>query len=146
MYTNLLFYIHNLFKKSIRKVVSLMAQYTNNLKKKLCIMICENNASTIKTAESYGIPLKTLEKWITAYNKNNHIFDEEIIYDDFHIISDTSTNTNNPINYDDLSETELRDLLMKRDIEIARLKKNYQVIENGMEKKVFVTFSKKNTK
>lgn len=123
-----------------------MALYTNNLKKKLCTIICVDHASTIKTAESYGVPLKTLEKWITAYNKNSHIFDEEITYNDFHIIDDVKCNHDNIEDYENLSEAELRDLLMKKDIEIARLKKNYQVIENGMGKKVFVTFCKKNTK
>lgn len=31
--------------------------------------------STMKTAKDLNIPLKTLEKWITAYNKDNHVFD-----------------------------------------------------------------------
>ena len=122
-----------------------MALYTNNLKKKLCTIICVDHASTIKTAESYGVPLKTLEKWITAYNKNSHIFDEEIIYDDFHVI-DTNPSDDSTIDYDDLSTSQLKELLMKKDIEIARLKKNYQVIKDGMGKKVFITFCKKNTK
>ena len=45
--------------------------YTILLKKKLCEEICLKHASTIKTAEEYNIPLKTLEKWITAYNKGD---------------------------------------------------------------------------
>ena len=146
MYTYLLFYIHSVkFNKKERKCI-LMAQYTNNLKKKLCTMICENHHSTIKTAESYGIPLKTLEKWITAYNKNPHIYDEEIEYNDFHIIDEIKCDQNNNESYENLSESELKDLLMKKDIEIARLKKNYQVIKDGTGKKVFITFCKKNTK
>jgi hypothetical protein len=35
---------------------------------------------------------------------------------------------------------------MKKDIEIARLKKAYTVEGGGTEKKVFVSFSKKNMK
>ena len=35
---------------------------------------------------------------------------------------------------------------MKKDIEIARLKKGYLAKEGGMEEKVFVTLSKKNMK
>ena len=35
---------------------------------------------------------------------------------------------------------------MKKDIEIARLKKGYTVKEGGMEEKVFITFSKENMK
>ena len=118
------------------------AQYTIELKKKLCIDICINGKSTIKTAEEYNIPLKTLEKWITAFNKDNHCFDPKIEENDFKIVdSIISSNT-----YDDLSNEELKKQLMKKDIEIARLKKGYLVKEGGMEEKVFVTFFKKNMK
>ena len=51
--------------------------YSIELKKKLCEQICLNNASTIKTAEEYNIPLKTLEKWITSYNKDSKVFDSD---------------------------------------------------------------------
>ena len=50
------------------------------------------------------------------------------------------------IDYDHLSPNELKALLMKKDIQIARLKKNYQVTKDGMGRKVFITFFKKNTK
>ena len=90
----------------------------------------------------HNIPIKTLEKWITSYNKNPHCFDTvaEIIYD-FNPV-----NNDNDINYDDLNKDELKNIIMKKDIEIARLKKAYTVKGGGTEKKVFVTFSKKNTK
>ena len=48
--------------------------------------------------------------------------------------------------YEDMSVEDLKKNLMKKDIEIARLKKGYLVKEGGMGEKVFVTFSKKNTK
>lgn len=116
-------------------------QYSIELKKKLCDMICLNGASTIKTAEEYNVPLKTLEKWITAFNKDHHCFDPKIeIVNDFKIINEMDNN------YDDLSKEELKKQIMKKDIEIARLKKGYLVKEGGMGEKVFVTFSKKNTK
>lgn len=123
-----------------------MTQYKNSIKKKLCELICLNGKSTIKTAEEFNVPLKTLEKWITSYHKNNHCFDEDIIYNDFHIISDSPINNNNDVNYDELSNDDLKTLLMKKDIEIARLKKNYQVVKDGMGQKVFITFFKKNMK
>lgn len=44
-------------------------QYTIDLKRKLCIDICIDGKSTIKTAEEYNIPLKTLEKWITVFKR-----------------------------------------------------------------------------
>ncbi len=116
--------------------------YNTDLKKKLCELICLNHASTIKTAEEYNIPLKTLEKWITAFNKDIHCFDPKLkITNDFKFI-DEPTNSN----YDDLSLDELKKEVMKKDIEIARLKKGYLVKEGGMASKVFVTLSKKNIK
>lgn len=117
--------------------------YNIELKKKLCEEICLNHASTLKTAEEYNVPIKTLEKWITAFNKDNHCFDPKIeIVNDFKVIDDNLS----PTNFDDLSVDELKTLLMKKDIEIARLKKNYLVKKNGTENKVFITLSKKNMK
>ena len=40
-------------------------------------LIVNENHSTIKTAQQFDIPLKTLEKWITAYNKDEHCFDAD---------------------------------------------------------------------
>ena len=117
--------------------------YSNDLKKKLCESICLNGFSTIKTVQEYSIPLKTLEKWITAYNKDKHCFDPKLEIDnDFKIIDNS-----NDISYNDLSNDELKKELMKKDIEVAQLKKGYLVKGGGTESKVFViTLSKKNTK
>lgn len=117
--------------------------YSRELKKDLCEKICLNKVSTIKTANEYNIPIKTLEKWITAYNKDNHCFDPIIeTVTDIRIVN----NINNSIDYNDLSIEELKHELMKKDIMIERLKKNYLVKEGGTERKVFITFSKKNMK
>lgn len=116
--------------------------YNTELKKKLCEDICFHHASTIKTAQEFHIPLKTLEKWITAFNKDASCFDPKIEFvDDFKFI-----NSNSDSNYDDLSNDELKKQLMKKDIEITRLKKGYMVKGGGTEQKVFISFSKKNTK
>lgn len=53
--------------------------YSNEFKKMAVDLIKVSKHSTIKTAEDLNIPLKTLEKWITAYNKNNKIFDSDYI-------------------------------------------------------------------
>ena len=116
--------------------------YSRELKKQLCEKIRLHGESTIKTAKDYNVPIKTLEKWITSYNKDNHCFDPIIqISGDFSLV-----NHFNDIDYNDLSNDELKNIIMKKDIEIARLKKGYLVKGGGMEKKVFVTFSKKNMK
>lgn len=111
-------------------------QYTNSLKKKLCVDICINGNSTIRTAEAYSIPLKTLEKWITAFNKDQHCFDS-LDSSDFHFV-----NPHNLLpNYDEMSNEELKKQLLKKDIELARLKKGYMVKEGRMGRKEFITFS-----
>lgn len=116
--------------------------YSRELKKKLCEEICFNNASTLKTANEYNIPVKTLEKWITAFNKDNHCFDPIIeIVNNFSLVDDSKF-----IDYNNLSSEELKTIIMKKDIEIERLKKAYMVKGGGTERKVFITFSKKNMK
>ena len=57
-----------------------MAQsYSRDFKKMITELIIINHHSTIKTAEEFNVPLKTLENWITAYNKDNHCFDPDYI-------------------------------------------------------------------
>ena len=46
-----------------------MAKRYNIDFKKMAVELIKNGASTIKTAEDLNVPLKTLENWITAYNK-----------------------------------------------------------------------------
>ena len=52
-------------------------KYSNDLKSMIVNFICVERRSTIKTAEQFDIPLKTVEKWVTAYNKDNHCFDAD---------------------------------------------------------------------
>ena len=56
--------------------------YTHLFRKGVCQLTCDCGHSPSKTAEEYEIPLKTLEKWITAYNKNPCCFDKS---DDYYI-------------------------------------------------------------
>ena len=49
-------------------------KYNRELKKELCEKIYVKGDSTLKTAYEFDIPIKTLEKWITSYNKDNHCF------------------------------------------------------------------------
>lgn len=53
--------------------------YSRSFKKMTVELISIQNHSTIKTAEEFNIPLKTLENWITAYNKDNHCFNDDYI-------------------------------------------------------------------
>lgn len=50
-------------------------KYDNNFKAMIVNLICNEKHSTIKTAEQFDLRLKTVEKWITLYNKDKHCFD-----------------------------------------------------------------------
>lgn len=52
-------------------------KYTNEFKKNFMRRLKEYKLPTKRSAEEANIPLKTLEKWITAYNKDPHCFDEK---------------------------------------------------------------------
>lgn len=116
--------------------------YSNDLKKQMCIDVCVNGNSTIKTAEANAVPLKTFEKWITAFRKDPTCYNHKSKNSKIQIIKPIVRETP----YDSLSTNDLKMQLMLKDIEIARLKKGYIVKEGGMGEKEFVTFSKKNTK
>lgn len=52
-------------------------KYERNFKSMIINLIVNEKHSTIKTAEQFNIPLKTLEKWITAYNKDKNVFNSD---------------------------------------------------------------------
>ena len=54
-------------------------KYDNNFKSMIVNLICIEKHSTIKTAQDFDIPLKTVEKWITSYNKDHHVFDHDYL-------------------------------------------------------------------
>lgn len=53
--------------------------YDNNFKSMIVNLIVNEKHSTLRTAEQFDIPLKTVEKWITAYNKNHNVFDADYL-------------------------------------------------------------------
>ena len=52
-------------------------KYEQNFKSMIVNLVVNEKHSTIKTAEQFNIPLKTLEKWITAFNKDNNVFNSD---------------------------------------------------------------------
>lgn len=54
-------------------------KYDNDFKSMIVNLICNENHSTIKTAQQFDVPLKTIEKWITAYNKDHNVFNSDYI-------------------------------------------------------------------
>ncbi len=55
------------------------SSYSRDFKKMIVELIILQDHSTSKSAEEFNVPLKTLENWITTYNKDNHCFDPDYI-------------------------------------------------------------------
>ena len=53
--------------------------YNKNFKAMIINLIVNEKHSTLATAKQFDIPLKTLEKWITAYNKDHNVFNEDYL-------------------------------------------------------------------
>ena len=53
--------------------------YDRNFKSMIINLIVNEKHSTSATAKQFDIPLKTLEKWITAYNKDHNVFNEDYL-------------------------------------------------------------------
>jgi len=53
--------------------------YSRDFKKMLVELIYIQGHSTSKTADEFNVPIKTLENWVTAYNKDIHCFDPDYI-------------------------------------------------------------------
>ena len=54
----------------------MVSKYDKQLKAQVVHEICEEGKSTSKTALNYGIPLKTVERWVTIYHKDPNAFEE----------------------------------------------------------------------
>ncbi|MCQ2966760.1 MAG: transposase [Alphaproteobacteria bacterium] len=54
-----------------------MKEYTIELKSEVLKQIKENGVSRKEISLKYEIPIKTLEKWITQYNKDHNVFNKE---------------------------------------------------------------------
>ena len=54
-------------------------KYDNNFKSMIVNLIVNEKHSTLKTANQFDIPINTLEKWITAYNKDNNVFNQDYL-------------------------------------------------------------------
>ena len=62
-----------------KDVIVMPRKYDNDFKSMLVNLIVNEKHSTIKTSEQFEVPLKTLEKWITAYNKDHNVFDSNYL-------------------------------------------------------------------
>lgn len=98
------------------KVVEEMSRvYSNVFKNLICKKICEEKCSTSQIANKYDVPLKTVENWVTRYNKNSNCF----LKDDDHYLQKRSKEKKR---YDELDIPQLIEELKKRDTEISYLR------------------------
>lgn len=89
--------------------------YSNHLRRLICHKICDLKESTSKISIEYQIPLKTVEKWVTAYNKNRHVYD----YPDNYIANQAKLRKSR---YDNLPTSEMIKELKRKDTMIQYLK------------------------
>lgn len=52
-------------------------KYQRDFKSMIVNLIVNEKKSTIQTAKQFDIPIKTLEKWITTYNKDKNVFNSD---------------------------------------------------------------------
>ena len=88
--------------------------YSNELKKMICDRICEQGESTSRVASRYEIPLKTVEKWVTAYHKDPTVFQ----IPDGYFASQRKAFAHR---YDDLTPQEMIQELKRKDNQISYL-------------------------
>ena len=98
--------------------------YSNAFKKSLAQQVVEDKCSTKGIAEAYGVPLKTLEKWITAYRKDITVFNKS---DDFY----KQLRKERAEQYDDLMKEELIQLCKKKQAQIEYLESLVRVQESN---------------
>lgn len=89
--------------------------YSNELKDNICYKICVEKQSTSLLAKQLSIPLKTVEKWVTAYYKDPNRFKQK----DGQYFEDRKIRAEK---YDHLDKEDLIKELKNRDAEIEYLK------------------------
>lgn len=53
--------------------------YEKSFKAMIVNLIVNEKHSTSGTAKQFNIPLKTLENWITVYNKDSNVFNDDYL-------------------------------------------------------------------
>ena len=87
-------------------------KYNNDFKAMIVDIIVSKKMGTSQTAIFYGIPLKTVEKWITAYNKDNSCFSSDYLSDKQKIKALEKK----------ISELETQNLILKKTIALLNIK------------------------
>lgn len=96
-------------------------KYSYMLKKEVSSRICDNGESTSLMAKEYGIPLKTVEKWVTAYNKDRTCYDKPDNY--YSLIKKTYNERYDEYGYYDLiRELKKRDAVIEYLVSVIKVK------------------------
>lgn len=112
--------------------------YSKEFKEKICNEYLNSDITRKAIAEKYNIPFETFKCWMKKY------------YSDGHKINGTTKIFGKMIensDYNSMSLEELKLELIKKEIELERLKKNYAVkINPTTGKKEYIIFKDKTTK
>ena len=104
----------------------------------------EGEMSGVQAALKYGVSTTSVYRWVFAYRKSAGLPTGESAKPASKPLG-VSAAAANPPEYDAMGKEELIRELMRRDIEVARLKKGYSV-KGGGSKKEYVTISDSSTK
>ncbi len=86
-------------------------EYDKETKDVVTRAICEEGESTSGMAKAFGVPVKTVEKWVTAYNKDHGIYKEPSLQEK--------------------NETQLRQEVLRLQRDNAILKKTLSLLAKG---------------
>ena len=108
----------------------------------------EGEMSGVQAAVKYGVSTTSVYRWVFAYRKSAGLLTEEAPKPQSTskpLGVPAASAAANPPEYEAMERDELIRELMKKDIEVARLKKGYSVKGGGSEKE-YVTSSGSSTK
>lgn len=112
--------------------------YSKEFREKVCNEYLNSGITRKDLAEKYNIPFETFKGWMKRYYANGHN------------INGTTKQYGNMIessDYNKMTQDELKLELIKKDIEIERLKKNYAVKVNPTTgEKEYIIYNDKTTK
>lgn len=115
--------------------------YSNSIRQEVCESIVVAECSIAETSKKFNIPETTIRDWLSKFKKDPYCFSRDYFEKQWF----ENKQLYNSGEYLEMDQKDLLKELMKKDIEIARLKKGYCVKGVGA-KKEFVTSFKRNMK
>lgn len=112
-------------------------EFSKAQRDKICEEYINSNVKRKDICAKYNLNYDTFKTWLNRYYPNcvkSHLSTKK----EYNLLEGST--------YSEMSNNELQIELIKKDIELERLKKNYSVQINNMGEKEYTTFSKKTLK